>query len=262
MRSKVLLVSVGLLIAVLALMGTTRADVSHDAAAPVAIPYDQSLDFMVVGSHGGAFAYYSIEYPGDGRIITIELDLAPGDPGAFMAAGFNVYGPNGYFIGSGSRSMTKTDRKELYWSDFNPARWLIQVYNYLDGVPVNYHLQVTGLPEPEPVFERGPVMSPAEAVTFSMASGSLHGDQGGNYHYYNIESGGDGSEVSLDLYFAPDNDIVKRGFGVNVYGPRDGVLVATGGYETNFRLELPGTYLVQIYNYIHGVNITYVLTEG
>jgi len=261
MRSKVLLITASLLILVLVLMSTTYADISHDPSAPIAIPYDQSLDFMLVGSSGGAFAYYSIEYPGDGRVITIELELAPGDPVAMMGAGFNVYGPNGYFIGSGAKSLTRMDCKQLQWADYNPARWLIQVYNYLDRAPINFHLRVTGLPESQPTSIRMPVMTPADAMTFSMASGSLLGDQGGNYHYYKIESNADGSEMALYLYYTPDNHIISRGFGMNVYGPQHGVLVASGGHEARFRLELAGTYLVQIYNYIHGINISYVLTR-
>lgn len=261
MRSKVLFISAGLLIVVLVFMSTTLADISHDPAAPIAIPTDQSLEFTLLGSRAGAFAYYSIEYPGDGRIITIELDLAPGDPVAINGAGFNVYGPNGYFIGSGSKSLTKTDRKEFHWSDYNPVPWLIQVYNYLDGVPVNFHLQVTGLPDPEPEPTRAPVMLAAEAAGFSMTSANLVGDHGGNYHYYKVDSNGGGSEVTLHLYYAPDNHLVSRGFGMNIYAPTDGILAAYGGHEAKFKLELPGTYLLQIYNYLHGINISYVLTQ-
>ena len=259
MRSKVLPVSVGLSLVVLMLMSTTYADVSHDPAAPVAIPYDQGLDFSVVGSRAGAFAYYSIDYPGDGRVVTIELDLAPGDPVAMLGAGFNVYGPNGYWIGVGLKSSTKVDRKVLQWSDYNPAPWLIQVYNYLEEVPVSFHLQVSGLPAPQ--VPREPVMLPEQAQTFAMTTGGLLGDQGGNYHYYKIDSSGDGSQVTLELYHTPDNQLISQGFGMNVYAPQDGILVASGSHEVSFNLQLAGTYLVQVYNYVHGVNIQYVLTK-
>lgn len=259
MRSRILLVCAGLLTVVLAFMSASGADISHDPAAPVAIPYDGSVDFSLIGSHGGSFAYYSIVYPGDGRVITIDLDLAPGDPVAMRAAGFNVYGPNGYFIGAGSKTKTTADRKQLLWSDFNPATWLIQVYNYLDGVPVAFHLEVSGLPAPQPT--RAPVMLASEAKEFSMASDNLLGDHGGNYHYYKIASTGDGSDVILHLYHAPDDRFVSQGFGINVYAPRDGMLAASGSHEAQFKLEVPGTYLVQVYNYVHGINVSYVLTH-
>jgi len=259
MRKRAVLITVGLLAIVVALMGTIRADVSHDAQAPISVPADQELDFVVGGSRAGAFAYYSIDYPGDGRIITLELDLAPGDPVAMLAAGFNVYGPQGYFIGSGVKSPDKVDRKVFEWSDFNATPWLIQVYNYLDNVPVAFKLKISGLPGPQPT--RAPVMSPAQAMTFSMASGGLIGDRAGNYHYYNVESNGNGSEVTLRLYHDPDNHVVSRAFGMNVYAPEGGILAANGSHEVSFDLDKPGTYLVQVYNYLDGQNVNYVLTE-
>jgi hypothetical protein len=259
MRNRVVWVTVGLMVMVFLVMGTIHADISHDAAAPILIPSDQELDFVLGGSRAGSFAYYSIDYPGDGRIITMELDLAPGDPVAMNAAGFNVYGPQGYFIGSGYKSPDKADRKELEWSDYNPAPWLIQVYNYLDNVPVAFKLKLSGLPGPQPT--RAPVMSPAQAMSFSMTGGGLVGNAGGNYHYYNVESNGNGSEVTLHLYHDPDNHIVSRAFGMNVYAPEGGVLAASGSHEVTFDLEASGTYLVQIYNYLDGQNVNYVLTQ-
>ncbi len=259
MRSRVVFITVGLLAVVLVLMGTIRADVSHDAQAPIVIPYDQELVFTVGGSRAGAFAYYSIDYPGDGRVITLELDLAPGDPVAMLGAGFNVYGPQGYFIGSGIKSPTKADRKEFKWSDHNATPWLIQVYNYHDNMPINFRLKVSGLPGPQPT--RAQVMSPAQAVSFSMAGGGLIGDRGGNYHYYSVESNGNGSSVTLHLYHDPDNHVVSRAFGVNVYAPEGGVLAANDSHEVTFDLEDAGTYLVQVYNYLDGQNVNYVLTK-
>ena len=100
MRSKVLFTFAILIAIVLALVSAIHADVSHDPHNPIPIPCDQSIDFTLTGNRAGAFAYYSIDYPGDGRIITIELDMAPGDPVVMQAAGFNVYGPNAYYIGS------------------------------------------------------------------------------------------------------------------------------------------------------------------
>ena len=79
--------------------------------------------------------------------------------------------------------------------------------------------------------------------------------------HYRVESAGGGSEVTLRLYNVPHNHLVSLGFGMNVYAPKDGILAASGGHEARFKLELPGTYLVQIYNYLHAINITYVLTQ-
>lgn len=261
MRRKATLIAVVILLVAVALLSQTHADISHDPRAPIAISSDQRLEFSLIGSRGGGFAFYSIEYPGDGTVVTIELDLAPGDSVAMNAAGFNVYGPNGYFIGSGSGVKDQPGRKRLTWSDFNPARWLIQVYNYLEPVPMLFHLQVNGLPEPEPVVQRAELFSPAAASEFAMGFGELLGDKGGSFHYYKIESEGDNSEVQLYLYHTPHNHLVAQGFGMNVYAPENALRVATAIYGTKFRLELPGTYLVQVFNYLHGVNVQYVLTQ-
>jgi len=260
MRRKIWLIPLVLLLIGLVFMHPTHADISHDPAAPIPIPSDQSLDFALVGSRAGAFAYYSIQYPGDGRVITFELDMAPGDPAALLGTGFNVYGPNAYLIGSGRPSQSRPGQKVLRWADHNPARWLIQVYNYLDGVTVNYHLQLTGLPDPRPTPTREPVMQPSQAATFAIVSTSLLGDRGGNYHYYNLVYPGNGSEVTLHLYYTPDNYLVSQGFGLNVYGP-DGGHCAQGGHDIKFRCSLPGSYLVQVYNSLHALNVSYVLSK-
>ncbi|MBM4430280.1 MAG: hypothetical protein FJ026_08050 [Chloroflexi bacterium] len=258
MHKKSLIVVLCILVLALAWIGDIEADVSHDPAAPIPIPYDQALDFALLGNGAGSFAFYSIEYPGDGRVITIQLDLAPGDPVAMMGAGFHVYGPYGYLIGTGAQDIDKLDRKVVLWSDYNPARWLIQVYNYLPGTTVNFHLEVRGLPGPQPT--RAPVMLPAEATTFSLASGSLLGDRGGNYHYYKLDCSGSGAQVVLYLFNTPDNHLVSEGFGVNVYGP-DGTHYPIDAHYVRFKCHVPGTYLIQVYNYLHAINVSYVLVR-
>ncbi len=257
MRSKVILLLGGVAILILASIFPTSADVSHDPNAPVPIDYDQGLDFSVLGSRAGAFAYYSLEYPGNASVITIELDMAPGDPAAQLGLGFHVYGLNGYLIGSGRRSDDKVDRKVLMWADRTRGPWLIQVYNYLEGYPVSFHLQVTGLPAPAPTPL--PVTEPSQAIEFTAVSDALIGDRGGSFRYYKLEATGDGSEAVLRLYNDPDDEWVSNAFGVNVYAPVDGLLVAQGRHELRFKLEYPGTYLIQVYNYLHGSLVHYSL---
>jgi hypothetical protein len=259
MRNKTVLAIIGLAAIVLIAIGTSSADVSHDPAMPVVVPYDQEYDFSLWGNRAGSFAYYRFEYPGNGSVITIDLDAAPGDPVALQGVGFNVYGYNGYLIGSGTRDLYIADRKTLEWADQNRGPWLVQVYNYLDGVSVAFHLKVQGLPGLTPTPE--PVMVPAQATSFSAVWGTLMGNPAGNYHFYNIDSLGDGTLVTLQLSYAPDDQWISNGFGINVYAPYDGLLVAQGGHEAKFRLDWPGTYLVQVYNYVDGTNVTYWLNR-
>ena len=256
MRNKSLLTLVGVAILIVAAIATTSADVSHDPNSPITIDQDQYFDFSLVGNRAGEFAYYSLEYKGDASVVTIELDMAPGDPAAQRGVGFHVYCCNGYLIGTGRRSEDKVDRKVLEWADRNSTRWLIQVYNYLHGVPVGFRLTVSGLPVAPPPREE---MQPSQAALFSVAADGLIGDRAGNFKYYKVESKGDGAEVALKLDYAPKDRWISNAFGVNVYAPVDGLLVAQAGDEASFKLDMAGTYLVQVYNYLHGVDIRYSL---
>jgi hypothetical protein len=257
MRNKILLLCLVAVLAIASTLGSARAEISHDPNAPVLIQYDSTFDFSLLGNHAGEFAYFAFDYPGGGRVMTVQLDMAPGDPAAQLGLGFHIYGFNGYLIGSGRRSEEKVDRKVLRWADDNPCRWLVQVYNYLPGVPVGFHLEITGLPEPTPTPHV--VMQPAEAASFTLAQDHLIGDHAGNFKYYRIDSAADGSQVVLNLYYSPDNQWVSNAFGMNVYAPTDGLLVAQGGHEVRFRRDIAGTYLVQVYNYLPGALVHFSL---
>ena len=261
--SKILRVvsALAILLAAGSLLGhAAGSEVSHDGSNPVVLTVSQTLDFQLVGSRAGAFAYYKIDYPGDGRVVSFELDSAPGDPGVMGAVGLNVYGPNGYLIGSARTSRTICDRKVFMWSDHTPLSWLVQVYNYVDGVPVSFHMILGGLPPVDPTPTPAPVMQPSEAKPLSIGSGSLLGHRAGKYAFYKLELQL-GQTMGLHLFCTPDNQYVTQGFGVNVWGP-DGVqYVTNGSHDVRFVAGPFGEYLVQVYNYLHAINVTYVLTH-
>ena len=250
-----------MLLAAASLLGRAAgSEVSHDPLNPVVLSVSQTLDFQLVGSRAGAFAYYKIDYPGDGRVVSFEIDCAPGDPGVMPAVGINVYGPNGYRIASAKPVPGHTNRKLFMWSDRTPLAWLVQVYNYLDGVPVNFHMVFGGLPPVEPTPTREPVMQPAEAKPLSIGSGSLLGNTAGTYAFYKLQLQA-GQEMGLHLFCSPDNEYVTRGFGANVWGPDGKQYVTDGHHDMRFVAGAGGEYLIQIYNYLHAVNVMYVLTH-
>ncbi len=226
---------------------------------------------MLVGNRAGSFAYYTIDYPGDYRVVTIELYFAPADPVTHLAFGFNVYGPNGYVIGQGAEQDEEADRPvQLQYSDGNEATWLVQVYNYLHNYPVSYSLVVSGLPErttssPAPTPAAGPAVDvPAELDV--QVSGALTGDRAGSFARYELDYAGDGSEVVLKMSFTPDDPIIARGVGFVVYGPfgevaRGQPTGRPGERELVFQSHEPGMYLIQVFNYIEGVVITYSITR-
>ncbi len=260
MRKRTLVAIASLvLFAVLFALSPASAEISKDANKPLHVAHDSSLDFALAGNHAGSFGYIGIDYPGGGAVVTIQADMAPGDPGAMSGTGFNVYGFNGYLIGSGVPADGTPGRKALRWADTNAQPWLIQVYNYLDNVTVRFHVEITGLPGPTPVPP--PPARPDEAAPLAIAASSLVGDHSGRFHYYKIDSTGNRSEVTLRLSYAPDDEWISNGFGMNVYAPSGGMLVAKGGHEAKFKLEMPGTYLIQVYNYLPSRNVTYLLTR-
>jgi hypothetical protein len=70
--------------------------------------------------------------------------------------------------------------------------------------------------------------------------------------------------MTVTMNFWPDNPIVARGVGFNVYGPQG--LVAEGestGWPTErsaaFSTEVRGDYQIQIYNYVDGITIHYAI---
>ena len=91
----------------------------------------------LVGSLGGAFAFFEIPYPGDGSDVTVEATLAPDDPVLANAVGLNVFAPNGRLIAEGTTRSTPGRRQATFSSDV-AGTYTVQLYNYTDGTPVSY----------------------------------------------------------------------------------------------------------------------------
>jgi hypothetical protein len=260
MRKWATFVYAALLVAAVVLASGALADISSDPKNPVVIPYDQTVVFSVVGSNAGGFAYYAIDYPGDGRVVSVEVQPAPGDSVVMNAVGVNLYGQfDGYFLGTSRAIRGFADREAVMYSDDQSGRWLIQVFNYLHNVPVQVSLTVKGLKDAPVVEAPQPVVAPPRTEATSSGSGSLMGNRAGSFHYYYIDTPPTDRDVKIVLDYWPDNVLISKGFGFNVYGPEGGVLVAHGNHEATFRPDRPGQYLVQVYNYVHAVNISYAL---
>jgi len=226
----------------------------------------------LTGNRAGAFAYYHIDYPGDLRVVTIKLDFAPADPVTRNAVGFNVYGPNGYWIGQGAESEEQDGvPAQLQYSDANPATWLVQVYNYLPGHQVRYSIVADGLPEvsqpPISTEPRAEEPQPEQPQGWEgTVTGTLTGKSAGAYAFYDLPYAGDGFELEVTMSYAPDNALIAQGVGFVVYGP-DGEVArgqrtgAPGKQRAAWSAHEAAVYLVQVFNYIEGLYVTYVLTQ-
>ena len=130
-------------------VGVPAASVAQsvDNTQPEMLINDVPASGTLVGNRAGAFHYYAIEYPGDLRVVTLEMESRPDDPVTRLGVGFNVYGPNGFFIGQSEGPEEEEDAPLLLqYSDGNAATWLIQVFNYLPGHRIDYTIVGRGLP--------------------------------------------------------------------------------------------------------------------
>lgn len=271
LNNRLLLVSILAIALALAVVDLSLAE-SGAANAHPELANDVPASGTLVGNRGGSFAYYAIDYPGDYRVVTIELYFAPADPVTHLAFGFNVYGPNGYVIGQGTEQDQEAGRPvQLQYSDGNEATWLVQVYNYLHNHSVSYSLVALGLPEHRP--PSGPAPTPTASPDAELPpepdfrmEGVLVGSRAGSFGYHELDYAGDGSEVVLGMTFAPDDPIIARGVGLVVYGPSGEVARGQptgrpGERELVFQSREPGMYLIQVFNYIEGVAIAYAITR-
>jgi hypothetical protein len=230
---------------------------------PISLPDEAPVTAQLKGNRGGSFVYYAIAYPGDERVVTIRVNYAPGDQATLSAVGFNVYGPNGYLIGEGELAGAA---KELVYSDDDASTWLVQLYNYGDGMTVGYTISVDGLPSTsEPITkpdvdDEEPQAPSGEALA---ESGKLLGSRAGAFDRYEIAYESD-QDVELVMRYTPDDPTIRAGVGMTIYGP-DGwsreATVRDGERAVTIANGPTGTYIVQIYNYIEDLEISYTLEE-
>jgi hypothetical protein len=235
------------------------------AAAPAGITWPERL----VGDRGGAFAFYPIDYPGGGRVMTLELQFTPADPVAVTGAGFNLYGPNGYFIGKAKLITTKggVGVARLAWAESKPASWQVQVYNYLPGTEVAYTLLVDGVqyaPAAEST-EKDQSSAAASAQPLpATASGLLTGNRGGTYAFRELYVAEGTGSLQVTLNWWPDDAAISRGVGMVIYGPageeiRGEHAAYAGEASASLSRSKPGRYLVQVYNYMDNLLVGWVL---
>lgn len=248
---------------------------------------DTPVSGTITGSSAGAFDYWVIDYPGDDIVVRIVARFAPGDPAALAGVGFNVYGPAGFDIGESTPTGDEDGREDLSHSESDATRWLVQVYNYIDGLTVSYTLAAEGLPapaatptpQPTPMGTPTPQATPPAAAPTptapveegvmaldTSASGTLVGNAGGAFDRYTLSYPGDNSEVDLTMTYAPDNSVISPGVGFIIYGPEGQEFEAQptgdpGERTVTLASDVAGTYLVQVHNYIDGLTINYTITR-
>jgi hypothetical protein len=269
--------------------GALAAD--PQAVAPEqAIRLDRQLSGHLDAGAGGHFAYYKFFYPADGSTVTVNLEVRPDDPAVLPNVGFHVYAPDGKLEVSGGDQTGLVPDVSGDVSTADPAEkgeHVVQVYDYDPGAAIDYMLSIAGMPvvvapagapavapapiapsAPVPAAAPSPVPSPGVAPAMSSPMGGhLPAGAEGHFAKFAFSYPGDESVYTLNLQASPDDGALLAAAGFEVYGP-DGALVVRGGAEpgmtpnvsANVISKVPGTYLVQVYNYHPAIPLDYQLS--
>jgi len=125
------------------------ADVAvEEVAEPVAEAIEpealtSAVASTLIGNTGGAYAQHALPAASDGDDICVTMSFSPADPSFVGAMGFEIWAPNGDHVASGM--APSADSFGQLWVTFAPdqtGNYAVQVYNYTDGVAMNYALTV------------------------------------------------------------------------------------------------------------------------
>ena len=247
----------------------------------------------VLGNAGGAYSYYTINYPGNNVPATLTLNYAPTDPSIANAVGVTVWQNGNQLASVNGTNGTDAGTSTLAFSSDQAGPVLVQVYNYDPTQKLNYELDLA-----EPPVGSGESAASAPAVVTAPSSaavapavvssksgpagtaenpilltkpmnGSLDGSQAGSFVYYTMNYQGDGSGQAISLSFSPSSGDVANGVFANVY--QNGQLLGTvqgtnstednpGQVEVSFFSTTAGPVLIQIANYNDGGTISYTVS--
>jgi hypothetical protein len=112
---------------------TSVADSGDESVAP--------FSGTLVGDSAGAFALYTISYLGDGSRLKMTMIAPPLDPSFAGMTGFNVYDPRGNLVAEGILRSARWERVATL-SSHVAGEYLVQVYNYADGMALDYTLTI------------------------------------------------------------------------------------------------------------------------
>lgn len=229
-------------------------------------PLNQTRTGTIAGNSGGAFDKYILKHPGGGQPVTLRMTFSPWHPNNERGIGFKLYGEKGKLAGESTKvEGHPTELALTVTADF-PTEYLVQVQNYYPGFLMHYTLVPERLAKAQaevgPPAKAGTAQQPSHLV--HLAQGSLAGLRHGSFNFYEYRHPGD-KPIWVKMVYQPDHWIIAPGVGFNVYHGAD--RVAEGeplGLDQHIRwakLEpsKPTTYLIQVYNYIPEIQLTYQL---
>ncbi len=120
---------------------TPRSDNSQ-ADAAWTIHAGEVLTGTLLGNTAGTFGYLRFTAPESGKAVTVDLNYAPDDAVIARAVGFNVYGPKGEDLGAGTNTSGRGGQRSLRLTSIAGMSYLVQVYNYLPKLTLDYTVTV------------------------------------------------------------------------------------------------------------------------
>jgi hypothetical protein len=124
---------------------STSADVPSTAS-----PTAQSGNNFSGDLAPGKFDVFQFDYPGDGRVYTVNVEITPDNRDVLANAGFEVYRPNGTLQVKGGSQQKLVPNVSANVISQTAGTYTIKVYNNVAGVTVHYTVTlVTGKKENE-----------------------------------------------------------------------------------------------------------------
>jgi hypothetical protein len=114
----------------------TTEPVTTSQPAAAAVPLTGSG--YLTGNAAGAFAIYKVTVPADASDVQVTMTWSPDNPIIGTGVGFVAYGPSGE-VRTGAGTGIPGERKATVATS-EPGVYEIQVYNYIDGLTIQYAL--------------------------------------------------------------------------------------------------------------------------
>ena len=290
MRTRIVLAIVMALAMALGATGVVSADEKSGEPGPwTAKPIHGAL----VGNGGGAFWKLVIAYPGDSQKLDIRMDFNPADPVMSRGVGMALYDQKGFKVGTATKAGEEDqDTMLVSYGTRDAATLILEVSNYIQGIPINFTVWVQGVPgsavqaliagqtpvapvpattpkpaaAPAPAKPQAPVpsASPQPAAAPKPMAGSLAGSASGTFAKFWVKYNTAVKSV-LTMTYSPADPIINRGIAIRIYGPSGEVAKSTDTAENNvarvsFDSVAGAMYLIQVENYIQGVTIWYSIS--
>lgn len=243
---------------------------SQDPESPELLRPGEERTGTLPGSPAGSFAFFAVEYPGGEQELVVRMTPRPADPSVAEQIALNVYGPDGLVGSSAVPTEGDPSVREFRYSDPDPVRLLVQLFNYTLTDTITYSIVATGITEAAPMPAATPAPSPAPPEvlpeTGEPTSGTLVGSLAGAFATFQIPYPGDGSDVTVEAVIAPDDPVLAMAVGLNIYDPNgariaEGTARSTPGRrQATFSSDVSGTYTVQLYNYTDGTPVSYTVS--